>query len=83
MALSPGTRLGGYGIVSPLGPGGMGEVYRARDTQLERDVVLKTLPDGVASNEERLAQQSVDHDFNRRRHAARMAPQRQGIVLCA
>ena len=44
MSLAPGQRLGPYEIVSPLGAGGMGEVYRARDTRLERTVALKILP---------------------------------------
>jgi len=50
MALSAGKRLGPYEIVSPLGAGGMGEVYRARDTRLERDVALKVLPADFAAN---------------------------------
>jgi len=55
MALEPGTRLGTYEIGAALGAGGMGEVYRARDTRLQRDVALKILPDVFASDPERLA----------------------------
>jgi eukaryotic-like serine/threonine-protein kinase len=52
MSLSSGTRLGPYEISSPLGSGGMGEVYRARDTRLDRSVAIKVLPDHLASNPE-------------------------------
>ena len=44
MALAAGTRLGPYEVAAALGAGGMGEVYRARDSKLERDVALKVLP---------------------------------------
>jgi len=50
MTITPGTRLGPYEIVAPLGAGGMGEVFRAKDTRLERDVAIKILPDGFAAN---------------------------------
>ena len=55
MALSPGTRFGSYTILSPLGAGGMGEVYRARDSKLDRDVAIKVLRTEVAGERERLA----------------------------
>jgi len=54
MALTSGTKLGPYEIVSLLGAGGMGEVYRARDTRLGRDIAIKVLPEGLANDADRL-----------------------------
>src|SRR5215813_2492342 len=54
MPLSAGSRLGSYTIVSPLGAGGMGEVFRATDTRLGRDVAIKVLPQDVATDPDRL-----------------------------
>jgi Tol biopolymer transport system component len=54
MSLRPGQRLGPYEIVAPLGAGGMGEVYRARDARLQREIAIKVLPAEVASHVERL-----------------------------
>jgi len=55
MALTAGTRLGPYEILAPIGAGGMGEVYRARDSKLDREVAIKVLPADVAQDPERLA----------------------------
>jgi serine/threonine-protein kinase len=55
MPLNAGTRVGAYEIISALGAGGMGEVYRARDTRLKRDVAIKVLPDSLACDVDRLA----------------------------
>src|SRR5678815_3003212 len=55
MALKPGARLGPYEISAQIGAGGMGEVYRARDTNLDRHVAIKILPEAVAQDPERLA----------------------------
>jgi serine/threonine protein kinase len=55
MALTIGTRLGSYEILAPIGAGSMGEVYRARDSKLEREVAIKVLPAALAQDPERLA----------------------------
>jgi serine/threonine protein kinase/tetratricopeptide (TPR) repeat protein len=64
MALAVGTKLGPYQVISLLGSGGMGEVYRARDTRLQRDVAIKVLPPSFAADSERLQR------FEREAHAA-------------
>lgn len=55
MPLAPGSSFGVYRVLGRLGAGGMGEVFLARDTSLDRDVALKTLPEGFASDPERVA----------------------------
>ena len=55
MPLPAGTRLGVYRVLAPIGAGGMGEVYRAHDTTLGRDVAIKVLPAGLSSDPDRLA----------------------------
>ena len=56
MPLSPGTTLGPYTVTAKMGEGGMGEVYRARDTKLDRNVALKVLPEVCGSGSDRLAE---------------------------
>src|ERR1700694_862602 len=55
MPFSPGDKLGPYEILAPIGRGGMGEVYRAKDTKLDREVAIKVLPAALAQDPERLA----------------------------
>jgi len=54
VSLTAGSRLGPYEILAPLGAGGMGEVYRASDAKLKREVAIKVLPEAVANDHERL-----------------------------
>src|SRR5512134_511871 len=54
MPLSPGTRLGPYEILAPIGAGGMGEVYRAKDPRLKREVAIKVLPSTFSQDTDRL-----------------------------
>jgi eukaryotic-like serine/threonine-protein kinase len=54
VSLTPGARLGPYEILSPIGAGGMGEVYRARDERLKRDVAIKVLPASLSADADRL-----------------------------
>ena len=63
MSLAAGDRLGPYETLAPLGAGGMGEVYRARDTRLKRDVALKVLPATLAGDPERMARFEREAQF--------------------
>ena len=65
MALAIGTRIDKYEIVAPLGAGGMGEVYRARDTKLKRDVAIKVLPEALAAQPDRIARFSAKPKYLR------------------
>ena len=60
MALALGVRLGPYEIAAQIGVGGMGEVYRARDTKLDRDVAIKVLPASLAGAPDRIARCQVN-----------------------
>jgi serine/threonine protein kinase len=74
MPLAAGYRLGLYEMLAPIGAGGMGEVYRARDTKLDREVAIKILPAAVSDDPERLARfereakvlASLNHHSSRR-----------------
>jgi serine/threonine protein kinase len=70
MTLTSGTRLGSYEILSQIGEGRMGEVYRRRDTQLGRDVAIKVLPAAFSADEERL-----------RRHVGRLCT--KALIPCS
>ena len=66
MPLSPGTTLGPYSVTAKIGKGGMGEVYRARDTKLDRDVALKVLPQAFTDDPDRLARFEREAKSSRR-----------------
>ncbi len=76
MTLQAGSRLGPYEILAPIGAGGMGEVYRARDTRLNRDVALKVLPDLFADDPDRLARFQREA---RQAVGAALSPERVGV----
>src|SRR5271154_2769661 len=72
MTLASGTKIGPYEILSPLGAGGMGEVYRARDAKLHRDVAVKVVPEAVAGDAEGRGRDAV------REAPGRPRPDRRG-----
>ena len=75
MSLNPGTRIGPYEIVGALGAGGMGEVYRARDTKLNRDAAIKVLPETFARDADGVARLRREA-----RRPARSALEKSGFV---
>ena len=83
MALAPGTILGQYEIRSPLGAGGMGEVYRAHDTRLDREVAIKVLPESLTSDPDRLRrfeQEASDRGAESSQHSCRLPDGDRGNV---
>ena len=89
MSLKPGTRVGPYEIVAQIGVGGMGEVYRATDTNLGRQVAIKVLPEAVAQDADRLARfereartlASLSHPNIAVVHGLERADGRQALVM--
>ncbi len=90
MSLGVGARLGHYEVTAKLGEGGMGEVWRATDTQLNRDVALKILPDAFATDPDRLARfqreaqvlASLNHPNIAQIHGTEEAEGTRALVLC-
>lgn len=74
MTISPGTRLGSYEITNAIGAGGMGEVFRARDTRLNRDVAIKVLPAAAADESEGVANDKVVFFFDFGEYLKKIAP---------
>jgi serine/threonine protein kinase len=74
VSLSTGTRLGPYEIVSAIGAGGMGEVYRARDTRLKREVAIKILSESFAADPDRLARFQRKAAAAHRLHSSTVVP---------
>ena len=70
MALTVGSRLGHYDVTALIGEGGMGQVYQATDTKLNRQVALKILPEAFASDPDRLAKEFIDTSHLRRASAS-------------
>lgn len=89
MALIAGARIGAFEITSPLGHGGMGVVFRARDTRLGRQVAVKVLPDAFATDRERLSRfqreaqalAALNHPNIAQIYGLEEAPDRQCIVI--
>jgi len=80
MQMAPGSRLGAYEIVSPLGAGGMGEVYRARDTTLNREVAIKILPDLFAHDSDPSTGSGSPRATSRGERVARVAREAQVLA---
>ena len=74
MALASGTRLGVYEVTAQIGEGGMGQVYRATDTRLKRQVALKILPPALAADADRLARFQREAEVRRSRFRLRSEP---------
>ncbi len=80
MTFKTGTQLGPYEIVAPLGAGGMGEVYRARDTKLDRDIAIKVLPATFVRDPERVAVLSPETFWTFLREFSPLCPIAEGSL---